>query len=126
VIAAFNYNPAMILCRSITRNFTKTSHLNLRGGRKIQDLLDNAAIGEDRKPKSAEDTWSTSPYPADAVFNNSRRDQSKNREKSFKDPRETTIILFPGQGAQYVGMARSLIRIPEAKDMYELASEVLG
>jgi [acyl-carrier-protein] S-malonyltransferase len=116
----------MILHRTIIRNFTKTSQLNLRGSKKIQDLLDNAATGEDRSPKSAEDTWSTSPYPADAVFNNSRRDQSKNRDKSFKDPRDTTIILFPGQGAQYVGMAKSLVKIPEARDMYQLASEVLG
>lgn len=117
----------MLLRKIAVRNFTKSSQLNLRGGSKIKDLLDNAAIGEDRKPKSEEDTWSTTPYPKEAVFSNdSRRDQSRKRDRNFKDPRDTTIILFPGQGAQYVGMAKNLIRIPEARDMFQLASDVLG
>lgn len=116
----------MILCRIGVRNFTKSANLNLRGNNRIQDLLDNAASGDDRRPKNEADTWSTSPYTQDAVFNNKRRDQSKKRDRTFKDPRDTSIILFPGQGAQYVGMAKNLIKIPEARDMYELASEVLG
>lgn len=36
-----------------------------------------------------------------------------------------TIILFPGQGSQFVGMAKSLAEIPEAKDMFDLASDIL-
>lgn len=117
----------MILCRFGVRNFTKSSHLNVRGGNsRIKDLLENAASGEDRKPKTSEDTWSTSPYTNDAVFNNNRRDQSKKRDRTFKDPRDTSIVLFPGQGAQYVGMAKNLVNIPEARDMYAMASDVLG
>ncbi|XP_005187564.1 probable malonyl-CoA-acyl carrier protein transacylase, mitochondrial [Musca domestica] len=42
------------------------------------------------------------------------------------DPKETSIILFPGQGTQYVGMASKLIRFPEARRIFELANEVLG
>lgn len=36
-----------------------------------------------------------------------------------------TIVLFPGQGSQFVGMAKSLVDIPEAVDMFEIASEIL-
>ncbi|XP_073840148.1 malonyl-CoA-acyl carrier protein transacylase beg [Musca autumnalis] len=42
------------------------------------------------------------------------------------DPKETSIILFPGQGTQYVGMASKLMRFPEARRIFELANEVLG
>lgn len=116
----------MFIRRIAVRNFTKSSQLSVRGNNRIKDLLDNAASGDDRRPKSAEDTWSTTPYTQDAVFSNTKRDQAKNRDRNFKDPRDTSIILFPGQGAQYVGMARSLVKIPEAMDMFQLASEVLG
>ncbi|XP_075161864.1 malonyl-CoA-acyl carrier protein transacylase beg [Haematobia irritans] len=42
------------------------------------------------------------------------------------NPKETSIILFPGQGTQYVGMASKLMRFPEARRIFELANDVLG
>lgn len=39
----------------------------------------------------------------------------------------TCILLCPGQGAQTVGMAKELIEaVPEVKDLYYRASEILG
>lgn len=35
------------------------------------------------------------------------------------------MIFFAGQGSQYVGMGKDLLKYPEAKDMFELASETL-
>lgn len=40
-------------------------------------------------------------------------------------PENPTIILFPGQGAQFVGMAKSLSEIPAAKELFDIASEIL-
>ncbi|MEM7560071.1 MAG: ACP S-malonyltransferase [Planctomycetota bacterium] len=43
------------------------------------------------------------------------------------DPALTSALLFPGQGAQAVGMGSALTeRSPEAKEYFQQASEVLG
>lgn len=48
-------------------------------------------------------------------------------DTEFKDWKASTAFFFPGQGAQYVGMAGKLIQeVPKAKQMFEQASEVLG
>ncbi|XP_023164734.2 probable malonyl-CoA-acyl carrier protein transacylase, mitochondrial [Drosophila hydei] len=41
------------------------------------------------------------------------------------DPKETSVVLFPGQGTQYVGMAKDLLRFPGARRIFELANDVL-
>jgi [acyl-carrier-protein] S-malonyltransferase len=46
-------------------------------------------------------------------------------EKPKKDPRESSIILFPGQGTQFVGMAKDLMKFPMAQDLFDLASYIL-
>ncbi|VDN15882.1 unnamed protein product [Dibothriocephalus latus] len=38
---------------------------------------------------------------------------------------KTSIIMFPGQGAQFVGMGKNVIDIPGVKDMFESASSML-
>lgn len=43
-----------------------------------------------------------------------------------RSPREGTVLLFPGQGSQFVGMGRGLLRYPAVRDMYRLAEKVLG
>ncbi|KAL1394317.1 hypothetical protein pipiens_012037 [Culex pipiens pipiens] len=93
------------------------------GEEKVRDLLDNAATFEDAKPRSEQDTWATLPY-VDGTFMG--RDQSLKSSRPRIDPRETSIILFPGQGAQYVGMAKRLLKYPGARDIFQLANEVLG
>lgn len=42
------------------------------------------------------------------------------------DPKSTSIVLFPGQGTQYVGMASKLLRFPEALRICKMANEILG
>ncbi|CAL8103542.1 unnamed protein product [Calicophoron daubneyi] len=40
-------------------------------------------------------------------------------------PEDTSIILFPGQGAQFVGMGKNLVQLPKVKEMFQYANEIL-
>lgn len=89
----------------------------------ITKLLDEAALGNDPKPVSPEDVWATSPYPEGVVL---KRDQTRHAERPKIDPRETSIIIFPGQGTQFVGMGKDLMRFPIARDLFDAANDLLG
>lgn len=39
---------------------------------------------------------------------------------------EQCFVLFPGQGAQFVGMGKAVLDVPEARRVFEQANEVLG
>lgn len=43
-----------------------------------------------------------------------------------KDPRGCSVLLFPGQGSQFVGMGRGLTKYPNVKDMFSAAQRILG
>ncbi|XP_073975724.1 malonyl-CoA-acyl carrier protein transacylase beg [Rhodnius prolixus] len=88
----------------------------------VKALLDNAASFEDEQAARDENEWSTSPYPKGATS----RNQAFHSFRPRVDPRETSIILFPGQGTQYVGMGSDLVKFPGAKDLFEAASSVLS
>lgn len=88
----------------------------------LKDLLDNSATFEDLNKDTPDNDWSTLPYPEGTVLH---RDQAQKVERPRIDPKETSIILFPGQGAQYVGMAQDLIKFPGARDIFALANDVL-
>ncbi|KAK6039735.1 hypothetical protein COOONC_22759, partial [Cooperia oncophora] len=56
-----------------------------------------------------------------------------NRKKASNEivfdhiPLEDQIVcLFPGQGAQYVGMGSKVVDCPKAKEVFDRASEILG
>lgn len=86
----------------------------------LKGLLDNAATFVDARPQTEEQTWSTLPYPKGVKI---RKQGAYSKPKN--DPRDTSIILFPGQGHQYVGMAKDLLKYPMAKELFELANYVL-
>ncbi|KAK9862105.1 hypothetical protein WJX84_002827 [Apatococcus fuscideae] len=45
----------------------------------------------------------------------------------FADYKPKTAFLFPGQGAQTVGMAKDVVaEVPKAKELFEHASDILG
>lgn len=83
----------------------------------VTELLQDAANFNEATDKS----WSTSAYPDGAP---SSIDDAPQRE--IKDPAESSILLFPGQGTLKVGMIKQYMRFPRVKDLYESASEVLG
>lgn len=87
----------------------------------VKTLLDEAATFEDSEPKSAEDVWSTSPYPKGTIG----RSQGLHSLRPRINPEETSIILFPGQGSQYVGMGKELNKFPAALDLFKTANDIL-
>uniref|UniRef100_A0A146LR85 [acyl-carrier-protein] S-malonyltransferase n=1 Tax=Lygus hesperus TaxID=30085 RepID=A0A146LR85_LYGHE len=92
------------------------------GDRDVKRLLEEAASFEDDIPTKGEDAWATSPYPKGAVI----RSQGLRSLRPLVDPKETSVILFPGQGTQYVGMGKDLTRFPAARDLFKEASQILG
>ncbi|GFS64580.1 malonyl-CoA-acyl carrier protein transacylase, mitochondrial [Nephila pilipes] len=83
----------------------------------MKHLVENSASFAEKDPDT--DKWHTPVYPKKC------RLQSNKSFHPQVDPRTTSVIIFPGQGSQYVGMSKSLIEYPQVKEMYDCASEIL-
>lgn len=81
----------------------------------LKGLLDNAASFNDRYNKE----WSTHPYP---VIQGVQEEEISDEI----DPRETSVILFPGQGSQYNQMGAHMSKFPNTQDLYKCANEIAG
>lgn len=53
-------------------------------------------------------------------------EETSAEQRSWKDPGDHSVLLFPGQGSQFVGMGRGLLRYPNVGEMFEAAREILG
>lgn len=76
----------------------------------------------DAEPQSSEDVWSSPAYPVSFKVSA----DEKYEETVRIDPKNTSVILFPGQGSQYVGMGQHLLQYPNVCEMFERASDILG
>jgi [acyl-carrier-protein] S-malonyltransferase len=47
-------------------------------------------------------------------------------ETARRTPGQCSVLLFPGQGSQAVGMGRGLLGYPRVRELYEAARHVLG
>ena len=57
----------------------------------------------------------------------SKHDRKKKFEPNEKDDSENSVLLFPGQGAQFLGMGKRVIEVaPSARNIYDRASSILN
>lgn len=92
--------------------------------RELKSLLENSTAFVDTKAQNDVDKWATLPYVEGTIVSR-KQAHELDIERPKIDPRDTSIILFPGDGAQYTGMAKSLEHVPAARDLFDYASEIL-
>ncbi|XP_072014117.1 malonyl-CoA-acyl carrier protein transacylase, mitochondrial-like isoform X2 [Amphiura filiformis] len=84
---------------------------------RYKTMLDDAQSS----PRAVPDSFDFSDVPQH------REEPIEERPKKAKlDPTDMSVLLFPGQGSQFVGMGEQLLDYPVVKDMYEAASAILG
>ncbi|KAF6040254.1 MCAT [Bugula neritina] len=50
---------------------------------------------------------------------------NKSSARVQRDPRSTSILLFPGQGSQFVGMGKKLLAVKAAHELFTIASDIV-
>uniref|UniRef100_A0A8C8EY55 Malonyl-CoA-acyl carrier protein transacylase, mitochondrial n=1 Tax=Oncorhynchus tshawytscha TaxID=74940 RepID=A0A8C8EY55_ONCTS len=66
----------------------------------------------------------TQASPETKLLENEPTEEEQQRPK--KKPSECSVLLFPGQGSQFVGMGRGLLKYRNVKDMFGVAQKILG
>ncbi|XP_014241555.1 probable malonyl-CoA-acyl carrier protein transacylase, mitochondrial [Cimex lectularius] len=104
-------------------NSHESPEQNVKGKSAKEMLEESSMIDEVEVTESKEEVWATSPYPK--IQGSDKRNQALFSFRPRVDPRDTSIILFPGQGTQFVGMGKNLMKIPAVKDLFEEANHIL-
>ncbi|CAK1544332.1 unnamed protein product [Leptosia nina] len=82
----------------------------------LRRLVRDASLFGEGKEEEGELAWATQPYAV----------STSQEPTSRTDPKDTTVLLFPGQGSQHIGMGKCLDQVPAAMELYEFASSVVG
>ncbi|XP_067612780.1 probable malonyl-CoA-acyl carrier protein transacylase, mitochondrial [Eurosta solidaginis] len=98
--------------------------LEIRGVRFVSQDASDSKPEAIQEPSATESSCNTLQKRSQMHLVRALEDDTQRRPAI--DPKETSIVLFPGQGAQYVGMAAKLMRFPGARSIFDLANQVLG
>ncbi|XP_039891388.1 malonyl-CoA-acyl carrier protein transacylase, mitochondrial [Simochromis diagramma] len=91
---------------------------------KVRSLVSLSRTLYTNKPGSTAGDY-PSPAEAPASPPNSEPAAAPQRRPK-KDPSGCSVLLFPGQGSQFVGMGRGLLKYPNVKEMFTVAQKILG
>lgn len=129
-----NLLSSSLLKKNLTYNARLRFHINARfssendanskrkepGEVDVRKLLENSSP---LKRSLTDKTWATMPYTEGTVFQNETDEKDTYFDINVEG---LSIIMFPGQGCQYVGMGSELLHYPIVQDMFASAGEVLG
>lgn len=119
---------------SLATRFVANRRFKSSGDSKTIDL--EAAASYDEAVHGHQMEWASSSYHEAAVKRLLTRPKRLKKKKNMmstlvtpsdKDDSGNSVLLFPGQGSQFVGMGRKILEaVPSAKDLYGTASHILG
>ncbi|XP_074644663.1 malonyl-CoA-acyl carrier protein transacylase, mitochondrial-like [Tubulanus polymorphus] len=90
-----------------------------------EDILNLMNTNNDYSVET-DDPQNRDDFLSDFARRKKQRLQQRYAYRPRADPKDTSILLFPGQGSQFVGMGKKLLQYPNVKKLYELSSEILG
>ncbi|XP_017752756.1 PREDICTED: probable malonyl-CoA-acyl carrier protein transacylase, mitochondrial [Eufriesea mexicana] len=99
-----------------TDQFEKDSFQLSYETQEVIHLLEEAATFEDVDNKD----WMTTPYPKDTKINVKKETVPK------INPKDTSVILFPGQGIIKVGMIKKYLGYKNATELFDVAKEIIN
>lgn len=83
---------------------------------KIRELSSSICHGSEKGKESFSDITSHEPESEDP----------EKEKRPRRIPGKVSVLLFPGQGSQFVGMGRGLLKYGAVQDMYSVAQKILG
>ena len=108
------------------RQISESNNINIPHIERLQsqtkNLLENSVTTDDELPDDA------GPGPASRKERRKPRHPAKSEADAGPgvDLSDKSVLLFPGQGAQFVGMGGKLLEVPSVKEMYDQASQILN
>ncbi|XP_031613609.2 malonyl-CoA-acyl carrier protein transacylase, mitochondrial isoform X1 [Oreochromis aureus] len=91
---------------------------------KVRSLVSLSRTLSTNKPGSTAGGYPPPPEAPASPPNSEPAAAPQRRPK--KDPSGCSVLLFPGQGSQFVGMGRGLLKYPNVKEMFTVAQKILG
>lgn len=101
---------------SLSKQYSSDSSMN----KSVTELLRNSEGTNDEQPQEINSD------PSSVKRRKPRHPPKEPSTEEGLDFSHQSVILFPGQGSQFVGMGAKLFDIPSVKELYEEASHILG